>query len=134
MSRVQASHSNSISSRDLPARQGGLCFPWRTPGLGHPVCGLNCSLLWVCVLPCNLGIWILRVKIYVRIFKSFRKRKTKKVWSHLFVDSKIQYKWIYLWNRKWHTDIESRLVVAKGKRVRECYMENLGLADANSYM
>ena len=36
---------------------------------------------------------------------------------HLYVESKIWHKWTYLWNRI--TDIENRLVVAKGKGVGE---------------
>ena len=35
-------------------------------------------------------------------------------WHHLYVESKIGHKWTYLWNRNRFTDIENRLVVAKG--------------------
>ena len=40
-----------------------------------------------------------------------QKRKTNTVWYHLHVESKIQHKWTYLWNRNRLT--ESKLVVAK---------------------
>ena len=38
------------------------------------------------------------------------------IWYHLYVESKIWHKWTYLWNRNRLTDIENRLVVAKGER------------------
>ena len=43
--------------------------------------------------------------------------QTNIIWYHLYVESKIWHKWIYLWNRNRLTDIENRLVVAKGERV-----------------
>ena len=42
------------------------------------------------------------------------KRKTNMKWYHLYVEYKIGHKWTYLWYR--FTDIENRLVVAKGER------------------
>ena len=48
--------------------------------------------------------------------KSERERQTP--WYLLLVESKIWYKWIYLWNRNRLTDIENRLVVAKQERCR----------------
>ena len=37
------------------------------------------------------------------------------IWYHLHVESKIRHKWTYLQNRNRLTDIENRLVVAKGE-------------------
>ena len=34
----------------------------------------------------------------------------------IYVESEIQYKWAYLQNRNRLSDVENRLVVAKGKR------------------
>ena len=48
------------------------------------------------------------------ILSKIRTRKTNTVWYHLYVESKIQHKWIYLWNRNRLTDIENRAVVANG--------------------
>ena len=48
---------------------------------------------------------------------------------HLYAESKIWYKWTYLWNRYGLTDIENRLVVAKGVRVGR---RNLRLADEDA--
>ena len=46
--------------------------------------------------------------------------KTKSIWYHFYVESKIWYKWTYLQNRIRVTDIENSLVVAKeGGRVGE---------------
>ena len=43
-----------------------------------------------------------------------QKEKDKTMWYHLYVESKIWHKWTYLQNRNRPTDIENRLVVAKG--------------------
>ena len=43
--------------------------------------------------------------------------KTNTIWYHLYVESKIWHKGTYLWNRNRITDIENRLVVAKGEGV-----------------
>ena len=58
------------------------------------------------------------------ILSEVRKRKTNTIWYHLYVESKIWHKWIYLWNRSRLTDLENRLVVAKGKG-----KEGLGIQD-----
>ena len=54
----------SVSPSGLPTSQGGLSSPCRTQD--------EMSNFWltprVGVLPCNLGSWILRVKIYLKIF------------------------------------------------------------------
>ena len=42
-------------------------------------------------------------------------RRTNTIWHHLCVESKIRHKWTYLQNRNRLTDIENRLVVAKGE-------------------
>ena len=36
------------------------------------------------------------------------------IWYHLYVESKIWHKWTHLWKKNRLTDIEKRLVVAKG--------------------
>ena len=36
------------------------------------------------------------------------------IWHHFYLESKIWHKWTYLYNRNRLTDIEKRLVVAKG--------------------
>ena len=43
-------------------------------------------------------------------------RKTNIIWYHLYVESKIWYKWTYLQKRYRLTDIENKLMVTKGKR------------------
>ena len=43
-----------------------------------------------------------------------RKRKMNTVEHHFFVEFKIWHKWTYLQNRNTFTDIENRVVVAKG--------------------
>ena len=58
----------------------------------------------------NLEITILTKKV--------QKRKTNTMWYHLYVESKIWHKWAYLWNRNRTMDVENKLVVAKGDRVR----------------
>ena len=58
MSRVWASHSPSVSPKGPPTSQGGLSLPHRTPGLGCPVCGSNCSLLSVGVPPLVICIFL----------------------------------------------------------------------------
>ena len=52
------------------------------------------------------------------ILNEVRKRKTSTIWYHLHEESKIWHKWIYLWNRNRLTDIENKLVVAKGEASR----------------
>ena len=47
--------------------------------------------------------------------------------------SKIWHEYIYSWKRNGLTDVENRLVVAKGDGVGEGWTGNLGLADANYY-
>ena len=52
---VQASHSPPVSSSGPPASQGGFPALCWIPGLGHPICGSNCSVIradlhW-CILP-----------------------------------------------------------------------------------
>ena len=43
-------------------------------------------------------------------------KKTNTVWYHLYMESKIWHKRTYLWNRNRLTDIEVKLVVAKGEK------------------
>ena len=51
----------------------------------------------------------------ISILSEVNQRETNTIWYHLYVESKIWCKWIYLWNRNRLTDIENRLVVAKGR-------------------
>ena len=46
--------------------------------------------------------------------KVSQKRKTNTIWYHLYVESKIWHKWVYLQNKNRLTNIENRLVIAKG--------------------
>ena len=56
------------------------------------------------------------VQLEMSVLSEVRKRKTNTIWCHFYVESKIWHKWPYLLrNRKTLTDIENRLVVAKGK-------------------
>ena len=52
------------------------------------------------------------------------------------METKIRHKWIYLRNRNRLTDIENKLVVARGRllTVAGGWIESLGLADANYYI
>ena len=50
------------------------------------------------------------------ILSEVRQRKTSIIWCHLYVESKIWHKWVYLWNRNRLTDIEKKLMVTKGER------------------
>ena len=47
-----------------------------------------------------------------------RKKKTNTIY-HLYVELKKRHKWTYLQNKKWHTGIENRLGVGKGKLGRD---------------
>ena len=42
-------------------------------------------------------------------------------------------KWTYLWKRNRLTNIENRLVIAKGEGAGEKWIRSLGLADASYY-
>ena len=56
------------------------------------------------------------MQLEIIILSEVSQKKTNTMWYHLYVESKIWHKWTYLWNRNRLTDIESRLVVAKGER------------------
>ena len=43
-------------------------------------------------------------------------KNTNIIWYHLYVESKIWYKWTYLQNRNRLTDIENKVMVTKGER------------------
>ena len=58
------------------------------------------------------AIWM---QLEILILNEIRKRKINTIWYHLYVESKIWHKWTYLWNRNSLTDIENRLVAAKGE-------------------
>ena len=70
-----------------------------------------------------------------------QKRKTNIIWSHLYVKSKIRHKWTCLRNKNRLTDIENRLVVAKGEGGRggvdwefgtsRCKLLNIGWINYN---
>ena len=56
-------------------------------------------------------------------------RKTNTLGHHLHVESKMWSKWTYLWNRL--TDVERRLIAAKGEEGGGGWVGSPGLADAN---
>ena len=71
----------------------------------------------------QLSNWITTTKV--------RKRKTNNtIWYHLFVESKISYKWIYLQNR---TDWQIQRTDCGSNGEGEGWTGSLGLADANCY-
>ena len=45
-----------------------------------------------------------------------QKKQTNIIWCHLYVESKIWHKWVYLLNRNRTRDIQDRLRAAKGER------------------
>ena len=49
------------------------------------------------------------MQLNIIILSEVRKRKTNTTWYHLYVESKIWYKWIYPWNTH-----EQRLVIDWG--------------------
>ena len=53
-----------------------------------------------------IGKWM---QLNIIILSEVRKRKTNTTWYHLYVESKIWYKWIYPWNTH-----EQRLVIDWG--------------------
>ena len=53
-SRVQVSHSLLVSSSSSPMSQEGWSSLCRMPGVGCPICGLNCSFPRAGLCPCNL--------------------------------------------------------------------------------
>ena len=65
------------------------------------------------------------------ILSEVRKRKTNTTWYHLYMESKIWNKWIYLQNRNKLMDMENRVVVTKGEGEGVGWTESLGLVDAN---
>ena len=66
-----------------------------------------------------------RTDLEIILLSEVTKRKTNTIWYHLYVESKIRHKWTYLRNRNRLTDIENRLVVAKGEE--EWGREGLGV-------
>ena len=48
--------------------------------------------------------------------KQVRKRKINIIWYCLYVESKIWYKWTYLQNRNWVTDVENKPILPRGKK------------------
>ena len=58
------------------------------------------------------------------VLSEVRQRKTNVIWYHLYVESKIQYKWTYLQNRNrlyaWvFTNIENQFMVTEVERYME---------------
>ena len=58
------------------------------------------------------AIWM---DLEIIILSKVCQKETNTIWYHLYVESKIWHKWTYLQNRNRLTDIENRLVVAKGE-------------------
>ena len=78
-----------------------------------------------------VAIWM---ELDIIILCEVNKKKTNTTWYHLYMESKIWPKWTYPQNRHRPTDIESRLMAAKGSGVGEGWNANLGLANANYYI
>ena len=49
------------------------------------------------------------------ILNEVSQTKINIIWYHLYVESKIWYKWTYLQSRNRLTDIENKFMVTKGK-------------------
>ena len=57
--------------------------------------------------------------LQIIILSGISQIKTNIIWYHLYVESKIWHKWIYLQNRNSLIDTENRLVVAKWEEVEK---------------
>ena len=72
------------------------------------------------------------MQLEILILSEVSQKETNTIWYHLHMESKICYKWTYLWNRNRLTDIEDRLIVAKGERGME--WDALWVVDTNYYI
>ena len=48
-----------------------------------------------------------------------KSNRERQIWCNIYVESQMQHKWTYLWNRNRFRDIGNRLVVAKEGGVGE---------------
>ena len=55
------------------------------------------------------------VDLEIIVLSEVNQKETNTMWYHLYVESKVWHKWTYLWNRHILTDLEKRIVVAKGE-------------------
>ena len=93
--------------------------PWATKGSGG-----HCLQNHRSLLPSPLPFFPLYLSSKYRMFRMrhfpYQKSYHKNLWSntiqyHLYVESKMWHKWTYRQNRNRLTDIENRLLVAKGR-------------------
>ena len=79
----------------------------------------------------NNAILATLMDLEIIILNEVSQKKTNSIWYHICVESKIWHKWTYLWNRNRLTDLENRLVVAKGEEEGVEWNESLEIVDAN---
>ena len=70
----------------------------------------------------------------ILLFSEVSQRETNTICYHLYVGSKIWCKRPFLQSRNRLTDMEKRLVVAKGEEEGMGWTGSLGLVDANYYI
>ena len=58
----------------------------------------------------------MQTDLKIFILNEVGQTKTNTVWYHLYVESKIWYKWTYVQNRNRPTDTENKLMVTKEER------------------
>ena len=61
------------------------------------------------------------------ILSEVSQTNTNTIWYYLYVESKMRHTWTYLWNKNRLTDVDNRLVVAKGEKGWS--MDGLGIWD-----
>jgi len=79
----------------------------------------------------NNAILATLMDLEIIILNEVSQKKTNSIWYHICVESKIWHKLTYLWNRNRLTDLENRLVVAKGEGEGVEWTESLEIVDAN---
>ena len=111
---------SSSATPEMAAHQAPC--PWDSPGKST---GGGCHFLLQCMkvysamkrMPwCHLQQTWINPEIIT--LSEVRQRRANTIWYHLHVKSKIWYKWTYLQNRNWLSDIENKLVVTRGERER----------------
>ena len=61
----------------------------------------------------------MQTDLKIFILNEVGQTKTNTVWYHLYVESKIWYKWTYVQNRNRPTDIENKFMVTRRDREGE---------------
>ena len=67
------------------------------------------------------------------ILSEVSQKEKNTIWYHWYLESDIWHKWTYLQNRNRPTNVENRLVVAKGEGKGLGWTGSSGLVDANYY-